>query len=478
MHFIKWKSLLSLLFTLLLPSLCFASNEETGLNLNLTNSSIGYLALIVFIFAYVLVVLEEIIHLRKSKPVLIVSGLMWCLVAWAASTQGFSEQANLAIKHNLLEYAMLLLFLLVAMTYVSAMEERGVFDALRSFLVNRNLNYRALFWITGFIAFFLSPIADNLTTALVLCAVVLAVGKDNPKFVSLSCISIVVAANAGGAFSPFGDITTLMVWQAEKIKFFDFFILFLPSLVNYLVPAFFMSFAVPQGKPAPQTDHIELKPGAIQITLLFLTTIVITVLVHMVLHLPPVIGMMFGLGLLMSYAYYAKIVTQKRLQKQNSWREAYTFDVFHRIATVEWDTLLFFYGIILAVGALGALGYLSLLSSTLYTTLGASLSSGMQATPANIIMGLLSAIVDNIPIMYAVLNMNPAMSEGQWLLITLTAGVGGSLFSVGSAAGVGLMGQARGMYTFFSHLKWSWAILLGYLASIALHIWMNPAAFA
>jgi Na+/H+ antiporter NhaD/arsenite permease-like protein len=131
----------------------------------------------------------------------------------------------------------------------------------------------------------------------------------------------------------------------------------------------------------------------------------------------------------------------------------------------EWDTLMFFYGVILCVGGLGALGYLALVSESLYVGLG--------ATWANVIVGVLSAIVDNIPVMFAVLTMLPEMSHEQWLLVTLTAGVGGSLLSVGSAAGVALMGQARGVYTFFAHLKWSWAIALGYAASIYAHILIN-----
>ena len=131
----------------------------------------------------------------------------------------------------------------------------------------------------------------------------------------------------------------------------------------------------------------------------------------------------------------------------------------------EWDTLMFFYGVILCVGGLGALGYLAVVSEHLYTGLG--------PTWANVLVGVLSAIVDNIPVMFAVLTMNPDMSLGQWLLVTLTAGVGGSLLSIGSAAGVALMGQARGIYTFFAHLKWSWAVILGYAASIWVHMTLN-----
>lgn len=139
------------------------------------------------------------------------------------------------------------------------------------------------------------------------------------------------------------------------------------------------------------------------------------------------------------------------------------------MARVEWDTFLFFFGIMFAVGGLGVVGYLAFASNALYVGLG--------STPANIIIGLLSAIIDNIPLMFAVITMDPHMTNGEWLLITLTAGVGGSILSIGSAAGVALMGQARGIYTFSSHLRWSWAIALGYAASIAAHFVLNSRLF-
>jgi Na+/H+ antiporter NhaD/arsenite permease-like protein len=126
---------------------------------------------------------------------------------------------------------------------------------------------------------------------------------------------------------------------------------------------------------------------------------------------------------------------------------------------------MFFYGVIVCVGGLGTLGYLGLASRVLYGSLG--------ATAANVLVGLLSAVVDNVPVMFAVLAMHPDMSHGQWLLVTLTAGVGGSLLSVGSAAGVALMGQARGIYTFGAHLRWAWAIALGYAASVGMHLLVN-----
>ncbi|ALA24391.1 Na+/H+ antiporter, NhaD family [Piscirickettsia salmonis] len=467
--------------SLLLPSISLAaSGGGAPLNLQMTSSFAGLLALTVFIIAYLFVMSEEFTHLRKSKPVIVAAGVIWIIVSILAAQTGSSAATEAAIRHNLLEYAELFLFLLVAMTYVNAMEERNVFEALRVWLTQRGFTYRQLFWITGILAFFISPIADNLTTALVMCAVVMAVGSDNKKFVAIGCINIVVAANAGGAFSPFGDITTLMVWQKGILDFADFFAIFLPSVINYLVPAVIMTFAVPKVQPKAHEESISMKVGARRIMVLFLLTIVTAVSFHNFLHLPPAAGMMLGLGYLQFFGYYLKIVEERKMKHLGNTTDNYVFDIFKKVQRAEWDTLLFFYGIILCVGGLSTIGYLSILSEAMYSQWGQALGLAAihNATPANIFVGVLSAIVDNIPVMFAVLTMQPEMSHGQWLLVTLTAGVGGSMLSIGSAAGVALMGQAKGAYTFFSHLKWTWAIALGYIASIICHLYLNADLFS
>ena len=451
-----------------LPSLTLAATESNTW-IDLTTSPVGYFALCVFVLAYVLVMSEEFTHLRKSKPVILAAGIIWAAIA-LAYPHGQTETVENAFRHNLMEYAELMLFLLVAMTYINALDERLVFDSIRSWLVRNGFSYRQLFWITGILAFFISSLADNLTTALLMCAVVLAVGAHSPKFVNISCINIVVAANAGGAFCPFGDITTLMVWQKGILEFFDFFQLFIPSAVNFLVPAAIMHYAVPRMSPPPSSETVQMKVGAKRILGLFLLTICTAVGFHNFLHLPPVLGMMTGFAYLGLFGHY---LNRKRHHSSTYNKgvigDVVPFDVFQKVARAEWDTLLFFYGVVLCVGGLGHIGYMALASQVLYSQWG--------PTFANISIGILSAIVDNIPIMFAVLTMHPDISEGQWLLVTLTAGVGGSLLSIGSAAGVALMGQAKGKYTFFSHLKWTPAIALGYGASILVHMWINARTF-
>lgn len=475
----------------MLLSVCvFAASADSGQAFDLTSHWAGYMALGIFIITYVLIIFEESIHLKKSKPTIVAAGFIWILVAVAYIQQGETQLAEQLLEHNLLEFVELFLFLLAAMTFINTMEERGVFNALRVKLVSQGFSFRQIFWITGLLAFMISPLADNLTTALLMTAVVTAVGGGNTKFVAIGCINIVVAANAGGVFSPFGDITTLMVWQANKVEALQFLLLIIPSLANWLVPAIIMSFAVPDAKPAPIKEEASIRLGGLIVVGLFLVTILMAVSFHSILHLPPVLGMMTGLGFLKLFGYYlqqrdttymgsdkarTEVSGDAALFDESAHEDAdYTgggerYDIFKNLQRAEWDTLMFFYGIILCVGGLGAFGYLAMTSEFLYVDIG--------PTTANIIVGFASALIDNIPVMFAVLEMNPELDLGQWLLVTLTAGVGGSMLSIGSAAGVAVMGQARGVYTFFAHLKWSWAILLGYIVSIGLHFLINGDTF-
>ena len=463
MHIKNYFSAFSILLTFsFFPSFLLGADGAVTQTLDMITSPVGIFCLLMFIIAYGFVMAEEFTHYRKSKPVILAATIIWVVIAYEASKDPNLVSSDWAItqfRHVVLEFAELFFFLFVAMAYVNSLTERRMFDALCAWLSNNNFSYKKIFLISGVIAFFLSPIADNLTTALILGTVVMVAGRGNKKFVVPGLINIVVAANAGGAFSPFGDITTLMVWQRGFVSFFDFFNIFVPSVVNYVVPAAIMYFAIPNEVPKGDGKKVTILPGGNTIAFLGILTITLTVTGHNVLHMPPVLGMMFGLGMLGTYGYFLKT---KYPQKNK-------FDIFVITGRAEWDTLLFFYGILVAVGGLASLGYLKLISDDMYVTLG--------ATYANILVGILSAIIDNIPIVYAVLTAHPAMDMGQWLLITLTAGVGGSLLSIGSAAGVALMGQARGIYTFFAHLRWSWAILLGYAACIVVHLLMNQHLF-
>ncbi len=418
---------------------------------DLTFTWVGLLSLAIFVVAYYFVATEEKYHLDKAKPALFAGTFMFILIAGYYAYHGLNmDLVNIEVEHLILEIAEIFFFLFVAMTYIETLIHMNVFEKLKYNLISKGYNYRKLFWLTGFLAFFISPIADNLTTALILSTVLITIERENKRFLIPAAINIVVAANAGGAWSPFGDITTLMAWTAEKGHFVDFLYLLPASIGGYFVTAYLLSRFVPQTKPefdVSTEKKPEIMQGGIIVVFLGLFTIVSAVVAHQVLHMPAMWGMMFGLAMLKLFQYRLK-------RKYNS-----TLNIFESMSKIENNTLLFFFGILAAVGALYFIGWLGLAAVVYQPDI-------LGPTGANIGVGFLSAIVDNVPVMSAVLKANPDMGVDQWMLVTLTAGVGGSLISFGSAAGVGVMGKLPGVYTFAAHMKYSWTILVGYFVSI------------
>lgn len=418
-------------------------------------TTLSVLALCTFIAAYAFVVSEDFTKLRKSKPLLLGAGAIWVMASLDRNRESVAE----GMRDSVYEFGQLFLFLLVAITYVNAIRARGVFDWVSKRLLANRGGLRRAYWVTGSLAFLLSPVADNLTTALVLGAVVASIGKDHDRFVVIASINIVVAANAGGAFSPFGDLTTLMVWQAGKVATGDFPWLVVPSLASWLVPAFVMQFAIARSGVAASHSDAKLGRDWAIVVALFAATVTTAIIFHSALHLPPFLGMTTGLGYYMLYCFWDC--------RQHGDMQHPGSKVFEHIRGVEWDTMLFFFGVILCLGGLQVFGQMSTAAESLYGRLG--------ATPANILVGLASAVLDNVPVMFAVLGMDPQMGQSDWLLVTLTTGIGGSLLSVGSAAGVALMGTSRGIYTFTRHLAWTPVILLGCGVGVALHLWIASA---
>lgn len=443
--------MIKLLLLSLLSVFAFASGDQSvGAIPDLTGTWVGVVSLFIFAVGYYFVAMEEQYHIDKAKPALLTGTFLFMLIAaYYAMHNMDMNLVHTQAQHLILEIAEIFFFLFVAMTYIETMIHMGVFDKLKYNLISKGYTYRQLFWITGFIAFFLSPIADNLTTALILSTVLITIERKNKAFLVPGAINIVVAANAGGAWSPFGDITTLMAWTAGKGTFVDFLFLFPASIIGYLVTAVLLSKVVPN--TLPDTDLSEEKEpevatGANVVIGLGVFTIFSAVMSHQLLHLPAMWGMMFGLSLLKLFDY--------RLKRKHG----KGFGVFQSMAKIENNTLMFFFGILAAVGALYFIGWLAL-AAVVYDP------SVLGPTWSNIGVGFLSAIVDNVPVMSAVLKASPAMGLDQWMLVTLTAGVGGSLISFGSAAGVGVMGKLPGIYTFGSHMKYAWMILVGYIVS-------------
>jgi Na+/H+ antiporter NhaD/arsenite permease-like protein len=445
--------MIKLLLLSLLSVFAFASGStEAGAIPDLTMTWVGVLSLAIFVVGYYFVAMEEQYHIDKAKPALLTGTFIFMLIAaYYAMHNMDMNLVHTQAQHLILEIAEIFFFLFVAMTYIETMIHMGVFEKLKYNLISKGYTYRQLFWITGFLAFFISPIADNLTTALILSTVLITIEQKKKAFLVPGAINIVVAANAGGAWSPFGDITTLMAWTAGKGTFVDFLFLFPASIIGYLVTAFLLAKVVPN--TVPETDLSKEKEptvavGANVVIGLGIFTIFSAVMSHQVLHLPAMWGMMFGLSLLKLYDY--------RLKRKHG----AGFGVFESMSKIENNTLLFFFGILAAVGGLYFIGWLAL-AAVVYDP------SVLGPTWSNIGVGFLSAIVDNVPVMSAVLKASPTMGLDQWMLVTLTAGVGGSMISFGSAAGVGVMGKLPGIYTFGAHMKYSWMIVIGYAVSCA-----------
>ena len=444
-----------ILIALLLGSLSlFASATTTEAIPDITMTWVGFTALFIFLVGYYVVAAEEKYGIDKAKPALFIGTFMFILVAiYYALNDLDMNLIHTQVQHLILEIAEIFFFLFVAMTYIESLLQMGVFDRLKYNLISKGYTYRKLFWITGFLAFFISPVADNLTTALILSTVLITIDKTRKDFLVPGAINIVVAANAGGAWSPFGDITTLMTWAAGKGQFSDFLYLFPSAVLGYIVTAFLLSRFVPKVVPAfdaSKEKQPKMAEGAKVVMFLGVLTIVCAVLSHQVLHLPAMWGMMFGLALLKVYSYGLK----RKYGIDH-------FNIFHSMSKIENNTLMFFFGILAAVGVLYFVGWLGLAAVVYHPDV-------LGPTWANISVGFLSAIVDNVPVMSAILKANPTMEVDQWMLVTMTAGIGGSLISFGSAAGVGVMGKMHGIYTFSSHMKYAWTILVGYVVSIAI----------
>ena len=467
---------------LAVPFSAIADNGNTPASitsLDLTHHVVGYLSVLITVSAYIAAMSEDVTELRKSKPMVLGAALIWFVICGYYAAHGLTKTAALAFESNLLAYIELLLFVLVSMTYLNTLEECGIFRTLQIYLLSKRFSYKRLFWITGSLAFLLSTVINGLTVSLLMGSIIMVVGKRNPEFIGIACVNIVCATNAGSTFSPLGGISTLFVWQHKILNFYQFFFLAMPCLINYLITAIIMHFWVPKGKPIAIKDVILLKRGTKRILLLFVMTLVITVSSNVMLELPPAAGMMAGLGLLQFFNFYLI----KTSAKSDTERDTYSFyqakvltlndpqgfDVFRNIGKVDWDTLLFFYGAMMIIGAMSFVGYLDAIAQYLF--------GEINPTMANITIGLTSAFIDNGTLMFAVLNMHPELSIGQWLLLTLTLGVGGSLLAIGSAPGVGLLGHMKGHYTFKIHLRWFPVILLGYFVSIAVHFWINARYF-
>lgn len=441
----------------------------------------------IFVVGYLTITLEHPLKLDKTVPALIMASLMWAVLAVAFhsglltvidthdhifdASAGYTEEVEEGFINTLLHHlgktAEILVFLIGAMTIVEIIDLHRGFQILKDWVNTRNK--KKLLWIICTLAFILSAIIDNLTATIVLVTLLrkIITNKDSRLWYAAM---IVIAANAGGAWSPIGDVTTTMLWIGKKVSTAGLISkLILPSIVCMVVPTIIASFLPPfKGEIAVDTTEDKEKQKLLSSkTMLFLGlgAIVSVPVFKTVTHLPPYLGMMLALGvvwLVSEYIHPEEDFTEER-------KEAYM--THHALSRIEMSSILFFLGILMAVGALetlvvGGVGTLRYLAE------------GLDAAIPNqdiviMLLGVASAIIDNVPLVAASMGMyHFPLDDYLWHFIAYAAGTGGSMLIIGSAAGVAAMGMERIDFIWYLR-KITWLALLGFVAGAIIYIMMH-----
>nr|WP_321230822.1 sodium:proton antiporter NhaD [uncultured Psychroserpens sp.] len=448
--------------------------------------------ILVFVLGYLAITVEHSIKIDKLIPALVMMAISWALISlgidsfpqWFDSANhglvdGFESLGHESkmhwmeetLLHHLGKTAEILVFLLGAMTIVEIIDYFDGFSTIKGFIKTKSK--KRILWIFGFLAFFLSAIIDNLTATIVLISILQKLVFDRNVRIWYAGL-IIIAANAGGAWSPIGDVTTTMLWIGKKVTTGHLFVyLFLPSLVCMLVPFFIASFMPAfKGDLDQKTEEEDDKPKSkFSSTMLYLGLggIVSVPIFKTVTHLPPYVGMMLALGIV---AIFAEIYSNSKFSisshdSAESDAHAHHSPVHHSLSKIELPSILFFLGILMAVAALESLGILFGFAGTLQETmpmLGTELHHGGVSDLVVLLLGVGSAVIDNVPLVAASLGMFTEGTDNElWHFIAYSAGTGGSMLIIGSAAGVVAMGMEK--IDFFWYLKKiSWLALIGFLA--------------
>lgn len=418
------------------------------------------LIVVIFLVGYAAIALEHVIKINKTAPALITGVLCWTVYILSTAHQ---EVVADRLAESLGEFSGILFFLMGAMTIVEIIDLHDGFDIITNKITQTNK--RKLLWLIAGITFFLSPVLDNLTTAIVMTAMVQKLIKD-PKDRLYFVGMIVIAANAGGAWSPIGDVTTTMLWIGGQISALNIILkLFLPSLVCLLVPLVILSFRV-KGKIDRTTDTASNVPFLSltqQLVVLFsgMAILILVPVFKTLTHLPPYMGMLIGLGIMW-------IITEI-IGGSKEEHNRYQLSPAHALRKIDSASILFFLGILISIAALQETGLLTNLASWMNEKLKNESIIAMS-------MGLLSSIVDNVPLVAATQGMYPLthypIDHNLWEFLAYTTGTGGSALIIGSAAGVAVMGTAK--VDFFWYLKnITWLALAGYFAGALVYIGMQ-----
>ena len=441
--------------------------------------------ILTFITGYLAITLEHSIKIDKLVPALLMMALCWAFISfgiddfktWFDSTkhalldnfETFSHDDKMhlleeTLLHHLGKTAEILVFLLGAMTIVEIIAYFNGFATIKSFIKTKKKTQ--LLWIFCVLAFVLSAIIDNLTATIVLISLLQKLVKDQNIRLWFAGL-IVIAANAGGAFSPIGDVTTTMLWIADKVSTINLFVyLLLPSLACMLVPTFLASrLSVFKGSMEVDDSH-EDPTGRFSGTMLYLglTAIIFVPIFKMVTHLPPYVGMMFALGVV---AIFAEIYSSSKFSIGALEKEGHTSPVHQSLTKIELPSILFFLGILMAVAALESLGVLFGFAEWLKEAtphIGTEVAGTQVSDLVVLLLGVGSAVIDNVPLVAASLGMFSEPTDNiLWHFIAYSAGTGGSMLIIGSAAGVVAMGMEK--INFFWYLKKiTWLAFVGFIA--------------
>lgn len=405
-----------------------------------------------FILGYIFIALERFIKIDKSIISLILSGILWGLIG----INGFKFIEK--YLHNMIpEIFGVVVFLLCAMTIVQVITHYKFFDLIKVKIYNLNLSYKKKFWILGVIAFFLSGIVDNLTATLVMAE--LARRFFSGLNLLIVGVFIVNSANGGGAFSPIGDLTTIMLWIAKKFTEEQVIsYVLLPSFVNFLVAGWLLFRKLEEKEYLQKIEIVSLERSEKIVIIIGLLSFAFPFIFNKILHINPEIGIILGLGLTLLATSIFKRISNNETHL--------TAEIEHFLASVEHPAILFFIGILLAVGALDFIGFLDDVSSIIF----GKNEIFERFVAGNTILGIISAFVDNIPLTAASMKIIETQDFRIWTLLAYCVGTGGSLIIFGSAAGVIAMSIIKEL-DFITYIKIGFLpIILGYIAGILVWI--------
>ena len=400
--------------------------------------------------AFLLIVIEDVIHVNKAKTTLFFGTLCW-IISFIFPLNGQSpETIQTLLDHNILEIASLWLFLMAAMTFVAYLNSKGLIENVVNRIMPTSISERKLMFLVGSFAFLFSSISDNVTATLISLAVIMSLKLEAKKLVKYATL-IVFAVNSGGVSLITGDVTTLMIFLDGKVTISHLLLLIVPALLSVLLLATLLSIGMNKQLEFKKTKFKRIEKTDITIAVIFFTTVISTLTLSVLYSVPPLLTFLLGLSIMFLVAQF--LMRKKDINK----------DMIDFIRDIEYDTLLFFVGVLLLVGALKEVGVLSQFTN-LYTV--------MAPEYANYLMGILSAGVDNVPLTAALLKADIVMSQQHWLSFTYATGVGGSMLIIGSAAGIIAMSKVKEL-TFASYLRLSLYLLVCYTFGYAGYYFMG-----